>query len=75
MRTAPLWVAPKIQGPAAQSAATMGAAITTSTTPTTSTIWRSSKESQIVFFRLGRRVWWGGWVELHHSRHGRNFVL
>ena len=48
-----------------------GAATTTSTNPTSSTICRSSKGSQIVCLRLRRRVWWGGggWsrVELHHS--------
>ena len=36
----PLWAGPKIQGPAAQCMATMGAATTTSTTPTSYTICR-----------------------------------
>ena len=63
----PLWAGPKIQGPAALCMATMGAATTTSTTPRSSTMCRSSKGSQSVCLRLRRRVWWGGWVELHHS--------
>ena len=67
MRTPPLWAGPKIQGPAALRMATMGAATTTSTTATSSTICRSSKGSRIVCLRPRRRVWWGGWVGLHHS--------
>ena len=60
MRTPPLWAGQKIQGPDAQSTATMRAATTTSTTPTSSTIYRSSKGSHIVCLRLRRRVWLGG---------------
>ena len=60
MRTPALWAGPKIKGPAAQCTATMGAATTTSTTPTSSTICRSSKGSQIVCFGVRRRVSWGG---------------
>ena len=60
MRTRPLWASPKNQGRAAHSTATMGAATTTSTTPTSSTICRSSKVLQRVCLRLRRRVWWGG---------------
>ena len=42
--------------------ATMGAATTTITSPTSCTICRSSKGSQIVCLRLRRRVWGGvGW--------------
>ena len=68
MRTPPMWAGPKIQGPAALCMATMGAATTTSTTPTSCTVCRSSKVSQIVCLRPRRRVWWaGGGVELHHS--------
>ena len=40
--------------------AIMGAATTTSTTPTSCTICRLSKGSKIVCLRLLRRVWWGG---------------
>ena len=61
MRNAPLWASPKIHGPAALCMATMGATTTTNTTPTSCTIFRSSKESQTVCLRLRRRVWWGGW--------------
>ena len=63
MRTPLFWAGPKIQGPAAQSTATitiMGAATTTTTTPTSSTIRGSSKGSQSVCLRLRRRVGGGG---------------
>ena len=60
MRTPPLSAGPKILGPAAHCMATMGVPTTTSTTPTSSMICRSSKGWQIVCLGPRRRLWWGG---------------
>ena len=60
MRTPACRASHKIHRPVAHCMATMGAATTTSTTPTSFTICRSSKGSQSMCLRLRRRVWWGG---------------
>ena len=77
MRTPPLWAGSKIQGPAAQCMATMGVPTTTSTInphklhdlPVLKTVANG------VLQTAKKSVVGGGWVEVHHLGHARNFEL